>query len=462
MNIESVILHNLCNTEDYARRVMPYLKDEYFFDSAQKILFSIIKDYFIEYNVIPNKTAIDIEINNNKSAANIHSSLKKMNNDIFLETNEKYSQDWLLKNTEQFCKDQSLVLALQESILISTGENKQLSTTAIPDILSQALAVSFNTNIGHDYFSDSEKRLEYYNQKVNKIPFHLDMLNTITNGGIERKTVNAILAGTGVGKSMLLCDLAGGYIKAGYNVLYITLEMAEEKIAQRIDANLLNTPLIDFENISKETFTKKISDLQKKCIGKLKIKEYPTSSAHVGHFRHLLKELKIKQNFIPDILIVDYLNICTSSRFKDKSNSYGFIKSICEELRGLAVQENIAVFTASQLNRGGMNNSDVDLTHTSESTGMPFTFDMIFALISTEELASMNQIMVKQLKNRYGDIMQNSKFVIGIDRSRMKFFNLTNSSPINQFSQQNLSSGNSGNTLPGINKRSKSVTGITI
>ena len=424
-SIENVILCNLQYNADYTRKVIPFLKKEYFSNPIERLYFERIEDFFKKYNALPTKDAISIDLQSQKVPQSIFDEAIKLAKEYEL-TNKKQVQDmaWLLENTERFCKDRSLYNALIEAVSISNGENKKLSTTAIPDILSKALSVSFDTNIGHDYISNADDRYDYYTRKVAKIPFHLDSFNKITGGGAERKTVNVIAAGTGVGKSMFMCDLSANYIKQGFNVLYITLEMAEEKIAQRIDANLMNLNISDVPELSKIMWDDRINTIKTKCLGKLKVKEYPTGSANVGHFRFLLRELKQKQNFIPDVIMVDYLNICGSALVKNKNDLYTYVKSVSEELRGFAVENNIILWTATQLNRDGIDNSDADLKNISESMGGPHTFDLLFALISTEDLAKLGQVLVKQLKNRYGDLFFNNKFNIGIDRAKMKFYDL--------------------------------------
>jgi replicative DNA helicase len=348
---ETLILENLINNEDYSRKVFPFLKEEYFTSLHHKLLFQKIQAHFLKYNSLPTKTSLTIEIEQvkNISEDTFKQCIKEL--EEFSDTKSLESIDWLLDTTENFCKDMALYLALAESLSISKDDDKKLSKTAIPELLSKALAVSFDTNVGHSYVDDAEIRYNFFHSAVSKVPFHLDIFNTITNGGCERKTANCLAAGTGIGKSMLLCDFAANYIKNGYNVIYITMEMAEEKIAQRIDANLMNIAIQDIGTIAKPMWDEKIERIKANCKGKLIIKEYPTGSANVGHFRYLIKELKQKQNFVPDIIIIDYLNICSSAKYKDKSNSYGYIKSICEEIRGLAVEQNVVLWSATQLNR---------------------------------------------------------------------------------------------------------------
>lgn len=449
-SIENLILHNLQHNEDYARKVFPYLKDEYFHNNAEKQYFIILNDYFQKYNALPSFDVVSVEIQNSKLTEQQFDNIIELTDTLkTIKRNEAQSSTWLLEKTEEFCKNRALYNALSDAIIISQDEKtekSQLLKTAIPDLLSSALAISFDTNIGHDYVDGADARYQYYNRKAHKIPSHLNILNVITGGGFERKTINCIAAATGIGKSMLLCDLAAGYIKNGYKILYITLEMAEEKIAQRIDANILNIPLSKFDALTEDDWKKKKEYIQKTCSGKLIVKEYPTATAHVGNFRFLLRELKQKKGFTPDVIIIDYLNICASSKYKDKSNSYGYIKSICEELRGFAVENNVVLLTATQLNRGGTDNSDADITHISESMGGPMTFDLLLALINSEELAISNQIMVKQLKNRYEDLMAHNKFLLGVDRPKMKFYDTQ------QIQSQNTTTNSKMKTLGNNNK----------
>lgn len=448
--IETLILKNLQNNEDYIRKVLPYLSEDYFFEQSEKVYFNIIKKHMEKYNTIPSLESVAVYINDSKTNENTHKNLKKLYKDIKESFDKKENVEWLVDKTEEFCKDKALLIALNEThdIIEADSDNKnKLAKTEIPEILRKALSISFDSNIGHDYIKDAAKRLEYYNQTIHKIPCHLDMLNRITGGGVERKTVNAIMSGTGVGKTMLLCDLAANYMRNGHNVLYITLEMAEEKISQRIDANLMDLTVDDLKNISKKKFETHFSNVKNKVTGSLKVKEYPTSSAGVSNFDYMLKELEQKQNWIPDIVIVDYLNICSSDRYKDKSNSYGYIKSICEELRGFAVRHNIVLWTATQKNRGNSNEpSDIDITDVSESAGGPMTFDFFIGLISNDQLANMGQVMVKQLKNRYADVFKDNKFTIGVDRPKMKFYDIVGSSTYNNTATTVTNSGIASNT----------------
>ncbi len=429
MTIEKTILSNLLFNEEYTRKVLPFIKDEYFRDSNQKLAFRIIQDYITKYNSLPSKEALRIDLQNKN---NISEMAFKEVNDIIdhLENDNKTSSSWLIEHTEKFCQDQALFNAISKSIQLISGDDKvDISKGAIPELLSSALSVSFDTNIGHDLVDDWERRFDSYHTKESKIPFNLDYFNKITKGGLSKKTLNICLAGTGVGKSMFMCHCAAGNLIDGLNVLYITLEMAEERIAERIDANLMNVAIDELSVLPKDVYEKKIEKIKSKTIGKLIIKEYPTASAGSNNFRYLLNELKLKKNFKPDIIYVDYLNICNSSRLKVGSNvnSYLYIKAIAEELRGLAVEHNLPIVSATQTNRTGYTNSDVGLEDTSESFGLPATADFMFAIISNEQLANLNQLLVKQLKNRYSDPNMNRKFIVGVDRSKMKLYNVEQS-----------------------------------
>lgn len=453
--IEAIILRNLQFNEDFTRKVIPYLKPEYFSDPSERAFFGIVHDFFQQYNALPDNSAMEIAIQKRKLTEEQYKNLSAFASDVqetYDKKKDKEQLDWLLENTEEFCKDKALYNALSEALIVAKGDDKgNLSKTGIPDILNEALGVSFDSNVGHSYLDNSDSRFDFYNRKTVKIASHLDMLNRITNGGCERKTVNCVAAGTGVGKSMILCDLAANYMKAGYQVLYITNEMAEEKIAQRVDANLMNIDIARIDKMAKDKWDDKVDRIKKLCTGKLTIKEYPTSTAHTGHFKFLLRELKQKQNFIPDVIIVDYLNICTSARYKDKANSYGYVKSICEELRGFAVEANVMLWTATQLNRDGIDNSDVDLKNISESMGGPMTFDFLIALISNEDLANMGQVLVKQLKNRYADLFKFNKFNLGVDRNKMKFYDLA--APTSN--STNTTRPQTNNTVPTGNRNSQ-------
>ena len=423
-NIEQTILRNLLTDEKYMRKVLPFIKPDYF-QGIYKTLFKEAGKYVAKYNRLPTSETLGIELND----SNLSGEQFQMAMDIVpqLFAIEKIDQDWLIDSTEKWCQDRAIHNAIMESITIIDGKHDSLTKGALPDLLSKALGVAFDTNVGHDYVENAEQRYDFYHTEEDRIPFDLEYFNKITKGGVPNKTLNICLAGTGVGKSLFMCHLAASSLVDGKNVLYITMEMAEERIAERIDANLLNIPIDQLENMSKDQFTEKVHNLSKKTAGKLIVKEYPTGSAHAGHFRGLLNELKLKKEFQPDIIFIDYLNICASSRMKAMGgaiNSYTYIKAIAEELRGLAVEYDLPIFSATQTTRSGYSNSDVGLEDTSESFGLPATADLMFALISTEELEQMNQIMVKQLKNRYNDPTHHKRFVIGVDRSKMRLFDV--------------------------------------
>ena len=421
-NIEFLILKNLLHNEEYVRKVIPFIKADYFEDLTQKIVFEEIFSFVEQYNKPATKEILCIEAEKRSDIND--SSYKDVTKLISSLDDEPSEYDWLVTTTEKWCRDRAIYLALMESIQLADGKDDTKGRDAIPTILSDALAVSFDSHVGHDYLIDYEERYESYHRKEDKIPFDLEFFDKITKGGIPNKTLNIALAGTGVGKSLFMCHFASSVLLQGKNVLYITLEMAEEKIAERIDANLLNVNIQDIVDLPKIMFGDKVTSLTKKTQGSLIIKEYPTASAHSGHFRALLNELALKKSFKPDIIFVDYLNICASSRYRTNNNvnSYSYIKAIAEELRGLAVEANLPIVSATQTTRSGFASSDVDLTDTSESFGLPATADLMFALISTEELEDLNQIMVKQLKNRYNDPTINKRFVIGIDRAKMRLY----------------------------------------
>ena len=419
-NLEQTILRNLLTDEQYMRKVLPFVKPDYF-QGIYKTLFKEAGKYVGKYNKLPTAESLGIEL----SEANMSAEQFQMAVDIIpqLFASEKIDKDWLLDTTEKWCQDRAIYNAIMESITIIDGKHDSLTKNALPDLLQKALGVAFDTNVGHDYVENAEERFDFYHQEEDRIPFDLEYFNKITKGGVPNKTLNICLAGTGVGKSLFMCHLAASALAEGRNVLYISLEMAEERIAERIDANLLNVPIDQLENLSKDMFTQKVSNLAKKTNGKLIIKEYPTGSAHAGHFRALLNELKLKKQFEPDVIFIDYLNICASSRMKGMGgaiNSYNYVKAIAEELRGLAVEYDVPLWSATQTTRSGYSNSDVGLEDTSESFGLPATADLMFALISTEELEGLGQIMVKQLKNRYNDPTFNKRFVIGVDRGKMR------------------------------------------
>ena len=423
MKVETLILKNLLLTEEYPRKVLPFVKQEYFEDRTDQYLFDVIHKYFVKYSAVPTVEALTIEIGKIPSLSD--DQFKQITQTLDSFDKEKTELDWLMDTTEKWCQERAIYLALMESIKIADGSDVKKAPDAIPSILSDALGVSFDNHIGHDYIDDYEERYESYHRVETKVPFDLDFFNKITKGGLPNKTLNIALAGTGVGKSLFMCHVASSVLLQGRNVLYITMEMAEEKIAERIDANLLNVDIQTLSQLPKMMFENKITDLSKKTQGKLIVKEYPTASAHAGHIRALLNDLALKKAFRPEIIFVDYLNICTSQRFRNASvNSYTMVKSIAEELRGLAVEFNVPIVSATQTTRSGYGSSDVDLTDTSESFGLPATADLMFALISTEELEEQNQIMVKQLKNRYYDPTLNKRFIVGIDRAKMRLYNV--------------------------------------
>ena len=423
MAIEDAILGNLVYNEEYSRKCIPFLKEEYFSSQTEKTLFRLIKEYVDKYNAFPSKEALAIDLSNKDGVSeDIFKQSKELINGLSADSETQI--DWLLDQTEKFCQDKAIYNAIMASIGILDDSSGKTSKGAIPQILTDALAVSFDTHIGHDFLEDADSRYDFYHTKEIRLPFDLDYFNKATNGGLPRKTLNIALAGTGVGKSLFMCHCAAANLVGGKNVLYITLEMSEEKIAERIDANLLDTPIDQLALLPKDIYDKKVERIRSKTTGKLIVKEYPTACAGSANFRHLLNELKLKKNFIPDIIYIDYLNICMSSRIKNGANvnSYTLIKAIAEELRGLAVEFNVPVVSATQTTRSGYSNSDVGLEDTSESFGLPATADFMFALIATEDLNELGQIMVKQLKNRYNDPGSNTKFMLGVDRSKMRLY----------------------------------------
>jgi replicative DNA helicase len=423
--IERTALTQLVTNELYARKVLPFIKGDYFSDKTERTVFEEIAKFVEKYNKIPTQTSLEIEVQGRKDL-NEHEYSKVVEVIKTLESTD-VDFDWLVDTTEKFCKDRAVYNAIVEGISIIDGKDKSRDAGAIPSILTEALAVGFDNSVGHDYLEDAQSRFEYYHTVEKKIPFDLDFFNRITKGGLPPKTLNIALAGTGVGKSLFMCHMAANCLSQGKNVLYITLEMAEERIAERIDANLMGVSMEDLHDLPKQMFDSKIDFINKNTSGTLIVKEYPTASAHSAHFRGLIKELAIKKSFKPDIIFIDYLNICGSSRFKGAANinSYTMIKSIAEELRGLAVETNVPIMSATQTTRSGFSNSDVGLEDTAESFGLPATADLMFALISNEELDALNQIAVKQLKNRYNDPTSNKRFVIGIDRAKMRLFDVT-------------------------------------
>jgi replicative DNA helicase len=421
--IEQIIINNLVYNEDYSRKTIPFLKDEYFSDYSQKVIYNLIDNYIKKYNTLPTIESLAIDLSNKD---NLNEDLFKKCKDVLANTKKEESTDlqWLLDQTEKFCQEKAVYNAIMSSIQILDDKSGKTSKGAIPQILTDALGVSFDAHIGHDFIEDANSRYEFYRTKEVRIPFDISYLNKITQGGLPRKTLNIALAGTGVGKSLFMCHCAAANLTAGLNVLYVTLEMSEERIAERIDANLLDIPVDELKIIPYDSYERKIDRLKKKTNGKLVIKEYPTASAGSANFRHLLNELKIKKSFVADIIYIDYLNICSSSRIRHGSNvnSYTLIKAIAEELRGLAVEFNVPIVSATQTTRTGYSSSDVGLEDTSESFGLPATADFMFALISTEELAELGQIMIKQLKNRYNDPNIDRRFIVGVDRSKMRLY----------------------------------------
>ena len=422
--IERTALTQLVTNEKYARKVLPFIKKDYFSDKIERTVFEEIIKFVDKYNKIPTQTSLEIEVQGRKDLN--EEEYKKIVAVIQTLNSTDVDFDWLVDTTEQFCKDKAVYNAIVEGISIIDGKDKNRGPDSIPNILTDALAVGFDNSVGHDYLVDSESRFDYYHKIEEKIPFDLEFFNKITKGGLPPKTLNIALAGTGVGKSLFMCHVAANCLSQGKNVLYITLEMAEERIAERIDANLMNISMEDLHDLPKQMFDNKIANIIKSTSGKLIVKEYPTASAHSGHFRGLIKELAIKKSFKSDIIFIDYLNICSSSRFKGaiNVNSYMYIKAIAEELRGLAVETNVPIMSATQTTRSGFVSSDIGLEDTSESFGLPATADLMFALISNEELDELNQIAVKQLKNRYNDPTINKRFVVGLDRAKMKLFDI--------------------------------------
>jgi archaellum biogenesis ATPase FlaH len=437
MRIETSIINNLLVDEEYARKVVPFTSTDYFLDRSEKAIVKEITEFFVKYNTLPSVEAIKIQLNSTTGITDteLKTAVETLDS---LDLSPAPSKDWLIEKTEKFFKDRSVYNAVLQSIKIIEGKDGKLSQDAIPSLLQQALAVSFDTEIGHSYMDDAASRYDFYTRKDERIPFDLELLDKVTTGGLPRKSLAMVVAESGGGKSLFLCHATASYIRQGKNVLYITMEMAEERIAERIDANLLNVDIGKIEALGKDEFISKIEKINAKSHGKLVIKEYPTGAAHSGHFRGLIEELKTKKNFVPDVLVVDYLGICASSRLKHGSNvnTYSYIKSISEELRALGVEYNVPVLTAMQVNRGGFGNSELELTDVSESIGVVMTCDFVFSIIRTEELDELNQTLIKILKNRYADLNFHRKFVVGINRSRMKLYDL----------EGNAQSGLSGNT----------------
>lgn len=422
--VEDLILSNLLYNEGYGRKVIPFLRTEYFSNKIDRVLYDVIDQYVQTYNSFPQSTALQVEIQNVSGLAEDEYRLARERVDSLVVKDADL--EWLVAQTEKFCKDKAIYNAIAESIKILDDKSGKLQPGSIPSLLESALAVSFDTQIGHDFFDDADHRYDFYHKKEERIPFDLDYLNKVTKGGLPKKTLNVVLAGTGVGKSLFMCHCAASHLSIGKNVLYITMEMAEERIAERIDANLLNTSLDQLAMLPRDVFENKLERVKEKTLGKLIIKEYPTASAGSANFRHLLNELKLKKKFAPDIIYIDYLNICASSRMKQGANvnSYTYVKAIAEELRGLAVEFNVPIVSATQTTRSGFTNSDVGLEDTSESFGLPATVDLMFAMISTDELQDLNQIMFKQLKNRYADPTYLKRFVVGVDKSKMKLYDV--------------------------------------
>ena len=451
-NIELVILQNLIYNDEFSRKVTPFLKKEYFHDQIEKLVFGAIQDFIATYNALPTKEAIVIDLDKKTSLTEPQfEELGKLMESL---TDEDVPElDWLSSQTEDFCKDKAVYNAIMESIHILEDKSDSKTANAIPEILSDALAVSFDTHIGHDYIEDAEERYDFYHRVEKKVPFDLEYFNTITGGGTPQKTLNIIMAGTGVGKSLFLCHHAANCLTQNQNVLYITCEMAEARIAERIDANLFDMTIDDVQDLPRQMYYKKLEGFKSHLKGKLIVKEYPTATANVNHFRSLLDELWMKKQFKPDIIFIDYLNICASARLKNGSNvnSYTYIKAIAEELRGMAVERSVPIFSATQVNRTGFNNSDVGLEDTSESFGLPATADFMIALISTEELEENNQIMVKQLKNRYNDVASNKKFILGINRGKMKLYDVDKNDQSGLLQTNQTKDTKAGNGLDGRN-----------
>jgi len=423
LKVEEITLSKLILEENYCRKVLPFIKDEYFDATTNRVLFNTLSDYISQYDTTPEPTALKIEVEKRRDITEeVYREIETFLDNL---DHDQYNEDWLVDTTEKWCKERAIYLALMESVKIADGQDKTRTKDAIPLIMSEALGVCFDDHVGHDYIQDSNERYDFYHRKEEKIPFDLDYFNKITKGGLPNKTLNIALAGTGVGKSLFMCHVASSVLLQGRNVLYITMEMAEERIAERIDANLLDIPIQHLSDpiLTKERYAAKMQSLRKKTQGTLVIKEYPTASAHVGHFKALLNELSMKKGFRPDIIFIDYLNICASARYKGTIvNSYTYVKAIAEELRGLAGEYNVPIVSATQTTRSGYGNSDVDITDTSESFGLPATADLMFALISTEDMEQLGQIMVKQLKNRYNDPTVFKRFVVGIDRAKMRLY----------------------------------------
>jgi len=464
VTIQTTILRNLLHNEEYTRRVVPFLKKEYF-EGPHRAVFDSVVHFVSKYNKLPTPEALSIEIADSDVISPDDATEASSLLDDISEPKD-VNQQWLEDQTEQWCQDRAIYLAIMESINIIDGRHQELTKNALPDLLKDALSVSFDTSVGHDYINDSDERYEFYHRLEERIPFDLDYMNRVTKGGLPKKSLNIGIASTGVGKSMFMCHHAASILTQGKNVLYITLEMAEERIAERIDANLLNIPIDQIENLSYDQYSTKIDNLAKRNIGKLIIKEYPTGAAHSGHFRALMEELKLKRDFSPDIIFIDYLNICSSARMRGLGgsiNTYSLIKSIAEEIRGLAIEFDLPIVTATQSNRDGFGNSDVDLNNTSESFGVPATADFMFALIATEELDNLGQIMIKQLKNRYSDPTKNKRFVVGVDKTKMRFYDAEDSAQT-LVNDSGASSPvfDSGSTASRLASERKDFSGVTV
>lgn len=423
--IEKTVLSHLIFNEDYYRRVFPYIKGEYFDDNNLKKIFDTYSEYVADYKEPPSIEALKITLDKRKDLnEDSYQQVMSTVDGLVVDTGTDF--DWLVKQTEKFCQDKDLFNAIRKAILVIDGEDKEMDKGALPELLSNSLSISFDTSIGHDFLDDADSRYDFYHRKEERLPFDIDLLNKVTKGGLPRKSMSVLLATTGGGKSLVKCHMAANYLTQGKNVVYITMEMAEERISERIDANLMDVTLDDLKIMPRDVYQKRIQRITSKSPGKLIVKEYPTGSAHAGHFRHLLNELKMKRGFVPDVVFIDYLNICASARVKGAAaaNSYTLVKSIAEEIRGLAMEFNCAIVTSSQFNRDGYGNSDVDLTNTSESMGITHTADCILGLISSEELDNLGQLMIKQLKNRWGDLSYYRRFVVGIDRAKMQIYDL--------------------------------------
>lgn len=453
MSLSNLIFSNLINSEEYGRKVLPYIKEEYFETYSDKVIFGVIKSYVEKYNKFPNDQAVKIDLESMQLDDRVYKECKEKLSE--LEYDSTKDLEWVLDKTEKFCQERAVYNAIMSSIQILDNKDPKNSRGSIPKILQDALAVSFDTHIGHDFIEDSDPRFEYYHRVEDRVPFRLEYLNRITKNGLPKKTLNVILAGPHVGKSLFMCSTAAGNLLDGKNVLYITMEMAEEEIARRIDANILDIPIEELDIIPKDVFDKKINRIKGKTSGKLIIKEYPTSTAGSANFRHLLMELKLKKNFVPDIIYIDYLNICASSRLKMGANvnSYTYVKAIAEELRGLAVEFNVPIVSATQTTRSGFGNSDVDITDTSESFALPATVDFMLALVTSEELESLGQIMAKQLKNRYTDLGKCKRFVIGVDKIKMKLYDVEESAQDLMDDTPVMDKGDFGDREKAVNKK---------